>query len=112
MKRLTTFDKIVIGLTLFVILWGTMFAGVLIMGGMIIALGFVFSVAVLMHKFKFIRRLVLKYAKWFDMLAFIIAFALAGGVLGVISAVFIGMFTSAFLSLYVRFQGTKNEVTS
>ena len=104
MKRLTTFDKIVISIALGLIIWATLFAGVLIMGGMIIALGFVFSVAVLMHKFKFIRRLVLRYSKWFDIGAFVIAFTLASGTIGVISAVFIGVFVSAFLSLYVRYQ--------
>ena len=98
------FDKIVVGFAVLLLVYSTVFAGVLIMSALMIAIGFVFSVAVLMHKFDWVRRLVIKYSRWVDLLAFAVSFVIAGTALGYIAAVFIGVLTSAFLSVYVRFQ--------
>ncbi|NCN51913.1 hypothetical protein GW931_02785 [archaeon] len=103
-----TFDKLVVGSAFLLILYATVFAGVFVMSAMLVAAGLVFSVAILMHKFSIVRRMVVRFSKWFDLLAFAIAFLVASSTFGYIVATFAGVLTSAFLSLYVKFQSHDN----
>lgn len=97
--ELTGFDKGVIAISAGTLLGGLAFGGILVSGAMMVGLGVVMSTAVLFYKFPGIKRFIMKFNKFVDLIVFIGGFALAQGTFGYITATFTGIYVTAYLSL-------------
>lgn len=105
--QLSQFDKIVISLAVGVALGGLFLGGMVISGAVIAALSWVVAIAVLFHKFPFVRKVFVKYNKFIDLLMFAVSFLISNTIFGFVTAGFAGIFVTAYLAINAYFYNLK-----
>lgn len=96
-KKLSTFDGIIIFFTIFLILIAFMMSTAFIASALFAGIGIVVGLAIVIHKFDYVRKLVVKFDKWFDLTVLLVGFALAGSAQAMASAAFASILISAYL---------------
>ena len=106
----SSFELVVLTAFSAMVLGALAYSGVMLMAGLFIGLGSVFGVGIVIHKFPWIRRFILKYDRWFDLGLLILGFVIARGPEGFVGAVFAATGVSGYLIIAKKIYGEANEV--
>ena len=96
-QKLNAFDLVVLAAVAIAVMLALFMSTAFIASALFAGFGIVVGVAIVIHKFEFIRKFIVKYDKWVDASLLVAGFVLAGSVEGMATAAFASLLVSGYL---------------